>query len=123
MRRDWSWRALLHQSPWPLIRLARQDCSNQGALSSQKIARSGAIGGGSSSEPAGMISKSPLRALRGTCEPQTLQNATLKYDAVEREKEVTRRSPVRQRTAPDSTKRLAALEEPVAFRQRLQWQV
>src|SRR5215471_11785732 len=118
MRRDWSWRALLHQSPWPLIRLAKQDCSNQGALSSQKIARSGEIGGGSSSEPAGMISKSPLLALRGTCEPQTLQKAALKYEAVEREKEVTRCSPVRQRTEPDFAKRLAALDDPVAFLQR-----
>lgn len=67
-----------------------------------------------------MIMKSPLRARRGTGEPQVEQNAALKTVSGDKWYNVMSCSPDSQRTEPDGAKRLAALDDPVIFWQRRQ---
>ena len=60
--------------------------------------------------------KSPLRACRGTGQPQFEQNAELKKESDERANVLMSALPLSHVTESESAKRLAPFEEPVAFR-------
>jgi hypothetical protein len=67
-----------------------------------------------------MIMKSPLRACRGTGDPQPEQKAALKKVSDESTNDVMLSSPWTHRIEPEGAKRLAAFDEPVILRQRRQ---
>lgn len=64
--------------------------------------------------------KSPLRSRLGTGDLQAERDAELKNVSGERTNEVMIPSPWLQNTELAETKRLAAFDDPVALRQRLQ---